>query len=88
MQYHKLIVSTVLQNLNIKSVRLVKDRDTDIFKGFCYVEFEDLQSLEIAIGLNKLISLEGSMIRIDLADDKRSLDKGRGRGGMLVYILM
>lgn len=74
-----------LQNLNVKGVRLVKDRETDEFKGFCYVEFEDIESLKNALNMNDMLSLEGNLVRIDIADDKRSdrggFDRGRGRGG-------
>lgn len=80
-----MIIYYIFQNLNVKSVRLVKDRETDVFKGFCYVEFEDIESLERAIDLNNVIAVDGSMIRVDLADDKRSVDRGRGRGGMFNF---
>lgn len=62
------------------------DKETDKFKGFCYVEFEDLISLEEALSLNEVIVVEGNHIRIDVAEDKRGdrggFDRnGRGRGG-------
>ncbi|XP_046682887.1 eukaryotic translation initiation factor 4H [Homalodisca vitripennis] len=70
--------------INVKGVRLVKDRETDVFKGFCYVEFEDVESLKNALELNDTIDLDGYLVRIDIADDKRDrggFDRGRGRGG-------
>lgn len=53
------------------------------FKGFCYVEFEDLEDLKSAIKLNGLVSVEGSLIKVDVAEGKRN-DRGGGfdrRGG-------
>lgn len=62
------------QTINVKNVRLVKDRETDKFKGFCYVEFEALEDLEQALLLDGRISLDESMdpLRIDIADNKKN----------------
>ncbi|KAF7388134.1 hypothetical protein HZH66_010901 [Vespula vulgaris] len=78
-------VNKIFNQLNIKGIRLVKDRETDRFKGFCYVEFEDLADLEAALDLDGAVDVEGSIIKIDVAEGKRN-DRGggfdrRGRGG-------
>ncbi|XP_008217447.1 eukaryotic translation initiation factor 4H isoform X2 [Nasonia vitripennis] len=78
-------VDKIFQNMNVKNIRLVKDRETDRFKGFCYVEFEDLSDLKNAIKLNGCVEVEGSLLKIDVAEGKRN-DRGggfdrRGRGG-------
>ncbi|XP_043504443.1 eukaryotic translation initiation factor 4H-like isoform X2 [Polistes fuscatus] len=78
-------VDKIFKQLNVKGVRLVKDRETDRFKGFCYVEFEDLSDLEAALDLDGSVDVEGSIIKIDVAEGKRN-DRGggfdrRGRGG-------
>lgn len=78
-------VDKIFQDQNVKGVRLVKDRETDRFKGFCYVEFEELRDLESALEMNGRIVVEGNTIKIDIADGKRN-DRGggfdrRGRGG-------
>lgn len=69
----------------MKSVRLVTDRETGMFKGFCYVEFEDLESLKDALSLNDMLIIDGNALRIDVADDKRNdrggFDRGRRGGG-------
>ena len=38
--------------LKVKQVRLVRDRQTDRFRGFAYVDFEDADSLRGAIALD------------------------------------
>lgn len=72
--------------LQVKNVRLVRDKETDKFKGFCYVEFEDLESLEDALNLNQSLCVEGHFLRIDVADTKRNergggFERGGQRGG-------
>ncbi|XP_068900052.1 eukaryotic translation initiation factor 4H-like isoform X2 [Tenebrio molitor] len=80
-------VNRIFQDLNVKNVRLVMDKETDRFKGFCYVEFSTLHDLEQAINMNGLVEVEGHTIKIDVAEGKRSergggFDRGRGgRGG-------
>lgn len=66
-------VIKIFENQTVKSVRLVKDRETDQFKGFCYVEFESLSDLESALELDGRIQLEGysSPLRIDIAEQKK-----------------
>lgn len=67
-------ISSIFSNLVIKNVRLVKDKETDQFKGFCYVEFETLKDLEEALDCDGRICLEGSneQLRIDIADNKKN----------------
>ncbi|XP_050302950.1 eukaryotic translation initiation factor 4H-like [Anthonomus grandis grandis] len=75
-------VNKMFSELQIKNVRLVMDKETDRFKGFCYVEFDTLQDLERAIAMNGEIEVDGNMIKIDVAEGKRN-DRGGGfdRGG-------
>ncbi|XP_051163504.1 eukaryotic translation initiation factor 4H-like [Leptopilina boulardi] len=77
-------VDKIFRNQNVKNIRLVKDRETDRFKGFCYVEFENLSDLQQAIDLNGMVVIDSNTIKIDVADGKRN-DRGggfdrRGRG--------
>lgn len=77
----------IFSSLTVKNVRLVKDKDTDQFKGFCYVEFETIQELEEAVNLDGRIVLDNNPqpLRIDIAEQKKN-DRGfnnrRGGGPM------
>ncbi|XP_023012778.1 eukaryotic translation initiation factor 4H1 [Leptinotarsa decemlineata] len=83
-------IELIFPQLHVKNIRLVMDKETDVFKGFGYVEFETLDDLVKAIELNGDIDVEGHMIKIDVAEGKRNdrgggFDRsgrgGRGRGG-------
>ncbi|XP_059049214.1 eukaryotic translation initiation factor 4H isoform X2 [Achroia grisella] len=79
-------INRIFPDLAIKNVRLVMDKETDKFKGFCYVEFEYLDDLIKAIEMNGAINVEGNFIKIDVAEEKRNdrgggFDRGRRDGG-------
>lgn len=79
-------VNKIFSELSVKNIRLVKDKDTDKFKGFCYVEFETVVDLEAAVSMDGIIFVEGHRIKVDIADGKRNdrgggFDRGRNRGG-------
>lgn len=67
-------VLKIFPNLKVKSVRLVKDRETDHFKGYCYVEFEELDDLKEALALDSMILLDNAdeTLRIDVAEPKKN----------------
>ncbi|XP_055677713.1 eukaryotic translation initiation factor 4H-like [Lutzomyia longipalpis] len=70
-------VTKIFKDFEVKNVRLVKDKETDHFKGFCYVEFETLDNLERALELDGRIELEDCLqpLRIDVAEQKK-FDRG------------
>lgn len=67
-------VIQIFSKLTVKNVRLVKDKETDQFKGFCYVEFESIQELEEAVSLDGRIVLDNNPqpLRIDIAEQKKN----------------
>ncbi|XP_019871788.1 eukaryotic translation initiation factor 4H [Aethina tumida] len=80
-------VNKIFKDLAVKNVRLVMDKETDRFKGFCYVEFHTSEDLESAIQMNGMVEVNRQLIKIDVAEGKRNdrgggFDRGgRGRGG-------
>lgn len=61
-------VNSILSPPQVRSVRLVHDNDTGKFKGFCYVEFEDVQSLEDALNFDGALFVDKN-IRVDIAGE-------------------
>lgn len=76
-------------NANVKSVRLMRDRETDRPRGFGYVEFSDLESLKTSLSMTGS-PLAGRDVRITVAEapkqgfgdrePERDLDWGSARG--------
>lgn len=75
-------VKTIFKDLYVKEVRLVNDRETDLFKGFCYVEFESLEDLKKALELDQRIQLDDESVplRIDVAEQKKGREGFNRRG--------
>ncbi|KAI8046490.1 protein qua-1 [Drosophila gunungcola] len=76
-------VMKIFSDFEVKNVRLIKDRETDEFKGYGYVEFETLAQLKRALSCNGRIKLDNfsAPLRIDIADHRRQTPGAGGPGG-------
>lgn len=63
----------------VKSVALIKDRETGRSKGFAFVEFETQVDAEKAISLFDGKEFQGRALKVNLARPRE--DKPRGGGG-------
>ncbi|XGW17637.1 hypothetical protein V3C99_002326 [Haemonchus contortus] len=62
-------------------IRMVRDRETDKFKGFAYVEFNSAKDLEKVLEWDG-VEFAGRPLKIDVASQRPGGDRNnRGRGG-------
>ena len=73
-------LDTLFQGLPVVSVRLVRDRETDEFKGFGYVEFRDRESLNNALQRDGS-DVQGRSVKIDVASGKKRNNNNNNRRG-------
>lgn len=64
----------------IQKVRMIRDKDTDKFKGFCYVEFTDVDAFKNALGFDNA-DYNGHILRVDYAAPKGRDSRGGGSFG-------
>ncbi|KAL6728474.1 hypothetical protein Aduo_010245 [Ancylostoma duodenale] len=67
------------QQIHSFQVRMVRDRETDKFKGFAYVEFNTADELRKVLDING-VDYGGRPLKIDVASQRSNDRGGRGRG--------
>ncbi|KAA3671773.1 uncharacterized protein DEA37_0012814 [Paragonimus westermani] len=60
----------IFPDCKMTSVRLIRDKESDAFKGFAYVDFDDEESLQLALKTDGSI-VQGYRLRVNLAQDRR-----------------
>lgn len=68
-------IDIIFKNFNIKQVRMVRDRETDKFRGYCYVEFDSQESLNQALSLNGA-KVNENLIKVDIAANRNKNKEG------------
>ncbi|CAH8582300.1 unnamed protein product [Schistosoma rodhaini] len=71
----------IFSGCDIESVRLVRDKQTDEFKGYAYVDFKNEQSLQKALTVDGAI-VDGRSLRVNLAGERPGRGGGHGQWGM------
>ncbi|VDM39525.1 unnamed protein product [Toxocara canis] len=72
-------IDAIFKDLSIRETRMMRDHESDRFKGFAYVEFATKEDLERALELDGCM-FDKRALRIDVADAPRGRDGGRGGG--------
>uniref|UniRef100_A0A1I8ACE1 Eukaryotic translation initiation factor 4H n=1 Tax=Steinernema glaseri TaxID=37863 RepID=A0A1I8ACE1_9BILA len=70
----------IFRDCSIVNIHMCRDRESDQFKGFAYVEFATVEDLEKGLSVNGHM-FENRPLRIDVADAPRKQDRGGFRGG-------
>lgn len=64
----------------VADARVITDRDTGRSRGFGFVTFEDEEAADAAIQQMDGQELDGRPVKVNVAHDRRSRDRGNGGG--------
>jgi len=73
-------IDVLFQGLTIKEIRLMRDRETDEFRGFGYVTFDSETTLNKALERNGAL-LNGQEVKVNVAAKKSDSKSGPRTGG-------
>jgi len=73
-------IDVLFQGLSIKEIRLMRDRETDEFRGFGYVTFDSEATLNKALERNGAL-LNGQEVKVNVAAKKSDSKSGPRTGG-------
>ena len=66
----------IIKNSQIKSVRIARDIDTKLCRGFCHIEFNDENALKVALSLHEKVYIGSQLVSIRIpTKDKEKKEK-------------
>ena len=68
-QFVTSFIENPIKNHHIKSIRVATDAVTKKCRGFCHVEFADIESTKVALSMHKKASLLGSNVTVKVPRD-------------------
>ena len=69
-QFLTSIIENPIKNHHIKSIKIATDVVTKKCRGFCHVEFVDVDSTKVALSLHKKASILDSVITVKIPKEK------------------
>jgi len=72
-------VDQIFAELKVRNIKLIRDRETDKFKGFAYVEFDDKESLIKALEFDQA-QFGDRNLKVNISQSRNNR-RGGGRGG-------
>eukprot|EP00816_Leptocylindrus_hargravesii_P011713 CAMPEP_0196813490 /NCGR_PEP_ID=MMETSP1362-20130617/37082_1 /TAXON_ID=163516 /ORGANISM="Leptocylindrus danicus, Strain CCMP1856" /LENGTH=346 /DNA_ID=CAMNT_0042189757 /DNA_START=60 /DNA_END=1100 /DNA_ORIENTATION=- len=74
------VAEVVGEHARVESVRIMQDRETGRKKGFGYIELLTVDDLAALLEMNGRLEIGGRVVRLDVAEGRRSGGRGDNRG--------